>query len=47
MPFVATVDIVKFAVEAFKDPVGRLKGMEVSIVGEELTPEKVMEIRGG
>lgn len=46
LPFVATVDIAKFAVEAFKDSVGRLKGMEVNIVGEELTPEKVMEILG-
>lgn len=44
--FVVIVDIVKFVVEVFKDLVGRLKGMEVNIVGEELMLEKVMEILG-
>ncbi|KAK0672566.1 hypothetical protein QBC41DRAFT_343717 [Cercophora samala] len=46
LPFVATVDIARFALEAFKDPGGGLKAQEVNIVGEEITPEGVVEVLG-
>ncbi|KAK4194614.1 hypothetical protein QBC40DRAFT_290406 [Triangularia verruculosa] len=46
LPFVATADIAKFALEAFKNPAGRLQGKEVNIVGDELTPEELMELLG-
>lgn len=42
LPFVDTADIAKFALEAFKNPEGGLKGKEVNIVGDEITPEELM-----
>ncbi|KAK4173937.1 hypothetical protein QBC36DRAFT_334823 [Triangularia setosa] len=46
LPFVATADIAKFALEAFKTPEGRLNEMEVNIVGDEQTPEELMGLLG-
>ncbi|KAK3378719.1 hypothetical protein B0T24DRAFT_522943 [Lasiosphaeria ovina] len=42
MPLVDANDIAKFAVAAFQDP-ERFKGKDVVVVGDELTPEEIME----